>query len=606
MNVKKEILFSDMEEIFFPKNVMSDKYLKSSWRVIDIGTSEYKGKTLVSMKNSSPEDLTFSPKLTGWYKIYLDIPFMFADVCPTVAVKLSSDDSFTRISASPHGLSPVRWMTMHECLWKCADLTGEDIILSKKSANIENIAALSAIRLIEMTEQEISEYKKECDRTETRNIYATDDLHNMFYLCDRLDSYDDFRPMVSAYRNSDVEWLSVENVRPIIADNLSEDIIDDVDFMRAGDKRVQTRFPKWDLGDLLKKIVEYGHNDGLKMSISLRMGAWGMLAPYDGYYFDSPFVENNPELCCVDRNGDKIPAMSYAYPKVRKYIINELLFMAESGCDAVTLMSNRGIPYVLFEKPVADRFYEMYGEYPYELPLDDERLNSLHCEIMTEFMREARAALDERFGKDKVKLHFRAMFSIYDSKYLGFDVERYAAEGLVDTFISYPMRCYEAFNGDVWQDGKQYRLDLDKYTTHMRTKIRSIARISDFDFQAPYTDYKGILRGPSTQKERVEEWMTLCEKYGTKVYFDIMPRHMANAEFKRRILELYSYGAENIGLWDTNTRVEYRAMWSTVRNIGHKDRLADMYVGEGENYRNFVIYSIGGKDFSRYDPVWGG
>jgi hypothetical protein len=98
----------------------------------------------------------------------------------------------------------------------------------------------------------------------------------------------------------------------------------------------------------------------------------------------------------------------------------------------------------------------------------------------------------------------------------------------------------------------------------------------------------------------------LCKKYGVKVYFDIMPRHMANAEFKRRILEMYSYGAENIGLWDTNTRAEYRAMWSTVRNIGHKDALADMYVGEGENYRNFVIYSIGGKDFSRYDPVWGG
>jgi hypothetical protein len=59
MKDKKEILYSNMEDIFFPKNILSDKYLKNRWRVIDIGTSEYEGKTLIAMKNSSPEDLFF-------------------------------------------------------------------------------------------------------------------------------------------------------------------------------------------------------------------------------------------------------------------------------------------------------------------------------------------------------------------------------------------------------------------------------------------------------------------------------------------------------------------------------------------------------------------
>ena len=140
----------------------------------------------------------------------------------------------------------------------------------------------------------------------------------------------------------------------------------------------------------------------------------------------------------------------------------------------------------------------------------------------------------------------------------------------------------------------------------MRTKIRSIMRISDIDFIEPYRDYRGIMRGPASQKERVKEWNLIEKRYGTKVYFEIMPRQMPNAEFKRRVTELYDVGAERFGLWDTNERAAYRAMWSFVGKIGHKDEIKDMDVSEGKYYRNFVIYSVGGKDFSRYDPIWGG
>ena len=91
------------------------------------------------------------------------------------------------------------------------------------------------------------------------------------------------------------------------------------------------------------------------MSVSIRMGAWGLTYPFDQYYFDCDFMQENPEWRTYDRNGDEIAAMSYAYPEVRKFMVDELVNMARSGCDAVTLIWHRGIPYVLFEKPVADR-----------------------------------------------------------------------------------------------------------------------------------------------------------------------------------------------------------------------------------------------------------
>ena len=282
--------------------------------------------------------------------------------------------------------------------------------------------------------------------------------------------------------------------------------------------------------------------------------------------------------------------------------------MARTGCDAVTLIAHRGIPYVLFEKPVADRFRAMYGEDPYELPLDDPRLHRLHCDVMTEFFRAARLALDESYPDRHVEIHLRGMFSVFDTDYIGFDVEQLAREGLVDAIISFPQRFHELLDGDIWQQGKQWRIDLDKYTDYCRKRAGALTvRAKCYESAPPpYTNYKGELCGPATQRERVEQWNALEEKYGVKIYYDIMPRVMVNQEFKRRVLELYDCGAERIGLWDTFIRAPAKVMWSTVSRIGHKDELPSLDTDEGEQYRLLRIGKIGQYDISRYDPSWGG
>ncbi len=600
-----EILYTNLDEVFGEADDFTTKQLKKKWRVLEIGTSEFNGKMLMANIGASPSDISFNPKLTGWYKIYLAIPFMFPNNCPEVTLKLSSDDTYSTVAPTPFGLSPVRWMTMHECLWKCADLSGESITLSRKNGSIDCIFALSAIRFVKMSEEEIARYKAEQDRTKTKNCYATDDMHNILFLRDELKKVDDFRTLVSAYKGSDVEWLSVEDIR-YLGDNIPIEEIDDYTFYRAGDKRVHERLAQFDWNEVYKKVVEWGHADSLKVSVSLRMGAWGYLAPLDDYYFENDFIKSNPDLRCQDRNGDYINAMSYAYPAVQDHIIDMLVRSASSGCDAVTLISIRGIPYLLFEKPVAERFYKKHGFYPYDLPLDEPRLNEIHTQIMSEFFQKLRNALDEKFGQNKVEIHLRSPFSLYDSKILGFDCSALAKKGLVNRFISYPLRCYETFNGDVWKDEKNHLIDLDKYTKHVRTQIRSVMRIMDFDFIPPYEHYSGEKRGPISQAERVAEWRNLEKEYGVKVYYEIMPRHMTDEELKRRVIEYYELGADNFALWDSFHRAIYKGMWHLMRRIGDKQNIKDMEVGEGEYYRNYVIYSIGGKDFSRYDPVWGG
>lgn len=586
--------FSDMQQIFLPEENLSPYGFCDKWRAIPYETADYSG-TMLSTQGGTPEDVTFSPNLSGWYKIYLSAPGG-----SVLSIKLSGDKCFLSAATA---IKDIR--VMEEFLWRCADMTGQSIVLTKSTEALPRHAMLAAIRFLPMTEQEVEQLRQEAARADTKRIYATNDMHCRLYAA-QMQSYEDWHPVVMGYSGSDVEWLSLEQVKSHMSGKTPTDDLDRFCFPRPGDKNVQESFSRFDYDRVFQECVELGHREGLLMSVSQRMGAWGMGYPGDQFYFDCKFMQEHPEFRTIDRNGDEVSAMSYAYSEVRKYMIDELVNMARSGCDAVTLIAHRGVPYVLFEKPVADRFFALYGEYPYELPLDEPRLHQLHCQIMTEFFREARQALDEAFGKRKVQIHLRTLFSLYDSSVVGLDPEQLAREGLVDAFISYPLRIYEELGGDIWQPDQEYRIDLKKYTDYVRKTHEPITYRGDFDFKEPYKNYRGQLCGPASQQQRVQEWTRLEKDYGVKVYLEILPRWMTPEEYKRRALELYECGAERISLWDTYTRLPVRAEWNFASKLGHKAELPSMETGEGEFFRRTKICRLAGYDISRYNPAWGG
>ena len=589
-----EILYTNLDEHFEPREHLSPYALMDKWRVVPVGTAEYSSNMLASLAGH-PEDITLSPELEGWYKIYLHTPGQ-----SVLHLKLSSDPCFGAATASLRD-----FYTMEEFLWRCADMTGESLTLTRRLDANNRHSMLAAVRFVPMTEEDVAEYQAEDARTDTKHLYATDDMHAHLYF-EHPRTLNDWRSVALNYAHSDVEWLSIEQIRNFVCKRLPTNNTKQFCFPREGDRNVQEQYSLFDYDEVLKTVIEQGHSQGLKMSVSLRMGAWGLTYPYNQYYFDCDFMQENPQWRTYDRNGDEIAAMSYAYPEVRKFMVDELLHMARSGCDAVTLIWHRGIPYVLYEKPVADRFFELYGEYPYELPLDDPRLNALHCEIMTGLMREIRTALDAEFGKGKIGLHVRTLYSPYDTKYVGLDVEQWAKEGLIDAIISYPVRFHEMLPDEVWKNEAHTHIDLAKYTKFVRTKAGATIHPGDCELLPPIQNSRGELCGPNGQAEHVAEWMALEKQYGVKVYFEIMPRHLSNAEFKRRALDLYASGAERIALWDTYGREPMKAMWSTAGRLGHKKELTDMDVGEGMYYRRFRIYRIAGADISRYEPFWGG
>jgi len=594
MTERKELLFTNMDEIFFPKEHMSEYGLSDKWRVVPYVTDGIAGKMLACLKGGTPGDLTFSPNLTGWYRIY----FCLND--GRLCVKTNEDEGFFRVEPPTAGIE--------EFCWRCMDMTGKSLTISMRPNG--NLTRLLAIRFIPMTDEEVAEWQYEDTRTDTKRIYATDDTHNRLLSNVAGDSVKDWYPAVLQYLHSDVEWISLEQIRHFVTKTLPTENVDDFLFSRECDKWVQKNIYRFDLDAILYELVKLGQDNGFKMSLSIRMGAWGMAYPGDQHYFDSDFAKAHQHCRCVDRNGDPMTAMSYAYPEVQDFMIDELLNMARSGCEAVTLIATRGIPYVLFEKPVADRFFEMYGEYPYELPLDEPRLSALHCQIMTEFMRRVRDALDAEFGKDKVEIHMHVLNSVFDSKVIALDVERWAKEGLLQAAIPYPKRFYENIPADHFKprsEGEPWRIDLDKYTdTAWNSRRRLFVHSDQHVFDEPYTNYRGELCGPKTQAERIGQWMELERKYGMKVYINVMPRWMPNEDYRKRIMDLYEAGAERFCMWDTYGRVLYPVCWNAMAGkIGHKDEIAAM-PGDDPNRRTYSYKKLCGMDVSRYHPNWGG
>jgi hypothetical protein len=383
---------------------------------------------------------------------------------------------------------------------------------------------------------------------------------------------------------------------------------DTLGYFRSGDRNVQKGLKPHYTFSVMNDLIHYGHDMGLKMYLSMRMGAWGIEFPYDNMYFANIFASSHPELRCADRLNQPVEAMSYIYPEVQDYICDQFAKMAGTDCDGVEMIFTRGVPYVLYEKPFIELFQSRYGDIdPRSLPVADKRVHQLHCEVMTSFIRKLRdrlLAVRITKGLKPVKLIARVHATIENGRLVGIDVAQWAKEKLIDMIVSYPMFIAEIMDDSVWLDANKKQLDLNKYRHYVMTTQQSpILRTGDFEFEKHSEIIEKYNNGdPLTEKERIESFKAL----GLPVYFEILPRQMPTDEYKRRALDLYRNGAEGISLWDTYNRVPIRQQWSMARRLGHKDELQHYDSGENEFYRYIRVLYINGQNVSMYKPAWGG
>lgn len=604
MDNRTEIVYSDLPALVSDQSQLSTLHVLDKWSTVTYETPKVSGTMLYAPSTAKPAPLTLNLNLTGWYKVFVAMGPVENLNMNYVNLRFSKDPCYAQVSPEKG------WGSMQEFYWRSVDLTDQTLEVSRFNTGMDMPSGLVWLRFVPMNDEEVAAYKADRARKDTKRIYATHDMHGQLFMRDPQD-IDGWRCLVENFRDSDVKSLAMENITIFDGEPSTGDV-ENLGYLTEGDYFVQRGLKKKYTFEMVNDLIAYGHRElGIEMNMSMRMGAWGIEFPYDQMYFANTFLTSHMDLRCVDRLGEYVEAPSYGYPEVRKYLQDQFSKMAATDCDGVEMIFTRVTATVLFEKPFMDRFVAKYpGIDPRELPMDDERVYSVRCEIMTEFVEELRERLDreraER-GQKRINIIARVHATIHNCRIHGFDVEEWAKRGLVDKLIVFMVMGNERLDRDVWQEDDPTKIDVEKYKKFAKGNEpdvywrRDWAEFKEFD---PYPYVKES--NTKTEADRVAQWTELEKKYGTEIYFELLPRQMPTAEYQRRALELYANGAERFSMWDTYSRVPLRAQWTMASRVGHKEELKEWTDGEGELFSRHRILKIGGQNVNMFRPMWGG
>ena len=572
---RRELLLTDMAQAF---GTGSTERRTDGWYALPYEADGVGGVMLFADKYSKVPDLTVSPGLEGPYEIWMGqyVNEQFG-VKPRMLAKLTGDRGFTTACATPYRMGNHK---IDEFLWRTADMTGQSLTL--RHPRHEKDSDIAFLRFVPIGE---AEYKRRKADT-VKRIFATNDIHDFMAEYDP-QTTEDWMMIPDEFLDSDVESLSIEYCR--IYDGLIAGEKEKHAFCRPSGRFVYDGLEKFILPEdnIYPALIRRGHENGLRMYMSLRMGAWGIEFPYGGDYFDNRFALEHPELRCEDRDGTPVARMSYAYPEVREYILGCFRDMLSYGADGISLIYTRGTPYVLFEEPVRALFMKEYpGLDCRMLPNADPRLERVRAEILNGFMRDIRALADSFDPDKKVNVHVHT--SLADNLYYGLDVETWVREGLVDNIIVNNDRHWENLDADVWLDREKGLIDPAKYGAWADSAPESVTCRNVYGHLIP--------------KEAVDEYHALTEGTGVRVFCDLQRDCVGDA--KAEAERLLSMGVRDFCIWDTDDYKPWTRLWRFLSRLGHTEEITGFDITKYA--RTCRVNVLGGMQVGRYLPWWGG
>ncbi|MBP5639277.1 MAG: hypothetical protein J6X55_07355 [Victivallales bacterium] len=573
-----------------------ERLMPGKWQLVEYETVENSGVMLYSDNAIMPPTVTAALDLTGWYRIHVCI-FSGETYRCGLSLRLSGDSSPSFFTQGPVSKVWSAFERGEEFFWKAADLTGRTIDIGKLPGTRATKVGLLWLRFEPMNDQEVRDYQAEFSKRDTRRLHAHTDGDWLEFL-GKDATLDEYASVMDEWARSDIDIASVELAYLVCDYGWAEKLCKDgrEEFVSL---RVQRSIEfKRRLPEVVGEYARRAEKHGIKLYCAQRMGLANFVFPMGNNQVDHmPFVTENPQWFCHDRNGDVVATLSYAYPDVGDYMIGKFLEAVELGCHGATLIWIRGVQ-VLFEEPVRRRFAELYpGVDPCTLPLTDERLSNVRCSFITDFMRRLRKAFDDCSEAKKLPhlgINAIVCYGFDDNRIYGLDVETWAREGLVDSLVVGNMK--------LWEEDKNFRDDD-------HPELISVDKFDAYKKHGPMTPIQRIHGSDISPKlPHIHEYMELARETGIKVFFE-MPweGRYEPQELRNYALELYRNGVENIALWDCYTlRVMHRPEWLISSRLGHKDELPSM-PAVYDGYRRAVrVTSMGGVSIASYNPSWRG
>ena len=589
--MQNQYVISDFSSAVMEKDRLSLRTISDCWETVSYETAEISGSLLVASENSFPKPVMVDPTLVGWYRIY---------VCMTdigggnhIDLKLTDDEFPT--TAAPGKLTRYAMWTptekAEEVFWKCADMTGQRVEISKVKNGIPHTANLLWLRFVPMSEKEIAAYQVLQNDKSRKTMFAH--MDGDFHANDAAQTPHDYCKAFYAMKDSDVGIVSMEVCNDLI--NFSDcdrgcvprwvNYVRRVDYIRHLVEHRDEVYPVQ---------IAYAHANGMKLFAGHRMQLSSFAFPLEQPLFTVPFVDAHPELRCMARDGRAVDFLSYGYEAVQDFMIETLLASAKYGFDGVHLIFDRG-QHLLFEAPVKECYEQKHGANDdfYRLPLTDEKLIAVKSDILAGFLRKLRLAL-ANYAKDNGKaplaVYITTYFSHEDALMDGFDMERFAREGLIDGFIQAKMCQWEETDDVMAEDGL---IDLQKYMKKAETELM-------------------VRRDHSSNMERLvnglAKYREIADRYGVAFHSENQWEGAQPAEaYVKSAKRIFSEGGSRLALWDCYpVRVQNLGEWAATSRLGKPEDVLSMPDHADAYHKIIKILAFGGKDVRYYNPSWRG
>lgn len=387
-----------------------------------------KGRLIYAPEISGAGEVSIPLPVNGWYRICLGLVSTTPGclgISMGLRVRLDSDPAFYTVAGT--GINFFWELT--DNLWKSACLENSTLHIARSASQ----SSLAWIRLEPMDASEIAAAERRIAKRNKHGLASTCDAYSASTL-------EDFYGEILPFRESNVKKLYFCLAQGDVCDLLPTRIgtqtrHHDGDYMRPYDRntavaleRVRREHP-----DVIAKLCDFSHRIGIEFHASCRTGAMHM----SGFGRTSEFFRMHPELWCVNRDGTSATRLSFAAPEVRAHFLELFREMLEYEVDGLNLIFIRSLPSMLYEQPFQESFAAVHGINPMELTEDDPRVPAHRAEVMTGFLRQVRALLDEHEARRKkhLELSLTVPATRTVNEFHGMALKRWADEGLVDLIM---------------------------------------------------------------------------------------------------------------------------------------------------------------------------
>ena len=570
--MRHEVWLRDMWSCSSPAQLVSRDRRPGAWQAVDYSLHDGPGVMLFAFPGADTSPLTIHLGAEGWYEIRLGIyygggaGFVFDRI---LCARLTDDPTSTRFSREYFRIEKdgdypdkvVSWNNIAEVFWKCADVTGQQLVISHPSGGqmAGSETNLAYVRLVPMNDGAVAEWESEQPDEESRRLLANYDGGSFSQW--GLQTREDFRAEFDCLRDGDFEvalYAVAYGALTLYPSRVGEMVPVDHRPPRSTGRYVHEAVRNGI--DPLQAAIEAAHACGVKLFPQNRF-IGPNLPPQHGFTdHGGKFMAEHLDWRCAEPDGQPIRHLSLAYEGVREFYVRLLREWVEDyGADGINLLFNRSWPLVYYEEPVCRSFMAEYGEdlrllqseeeraswgkesmdgpdlHYFYVKNEDERAQRVRASFVTRFMREIRAMLDQ-VGKSQgryIPTCYIVMNSVAQCLSAAMDVAAWIREGLVD-YLVVPLA------------------------------------------QGPKYDGRRV-------QSQVREFARLAHGTNTKVCADVAPRRMPPWRYRETAMECYAAGADGLAFWDSYNRYSRASEWAFVKRLGHRQDLA-RWKGKGDDY----------------------